>query len=361
MRPIASAAKRWPPMPDSDRRETVLVTGGTGFVGVHCILQLLRAGYEVRTTVRSLARSGEVAAMLGRGGLASPGRLSFVEAVLEKDDGWTEAARNCRYVLHVASPIGLASPKDENEVIVPAVQGALRALRAARDAGVRRVVLTSSFAAVGYSPKSAGRPFTEGDWTDPRQKNLSAYVRSKTLAEKAAWDFMQTEGGDLELSVINPTGIFGPTLGPKLSSSLQLLQRLLDGSTKTCPRFKFGIVDVRDVADLHLRAMTHPEAKGERFLAVAGKASSPPEIAKMLKAHLGPKAGKVTAKVTPDWAVRAAAWFSPTARAIAAQLGREKEASNEKARRILGWRPRSNEEAILAGAESLFQFGLIKL
>lgn len=347
-------------MTTSKLEKTVLVTGGAGFVGVHCILQLLNKGYRVKTTLRSLSRKNEVIEMLNNGGAEAVENLSFIEADLSSDTNWDEAVKGCEYVLHVASPITLKIPKDENEMIVPAVEGTLRVLRASKNAGVKRVVVTSSFGAVGYSHKNTDTLITEEDWTDPGDKSLSAYLKSKTLAEKAAWDFIKNEGGKLELSVVNPTGIFGPSLGPNLSSGFEVLKQLLDGSMKAIPKISFGIVDVRDVADLHLRAMISPEANGQRFLALAGDVLSLHDIALMLKHKMGDVAKNVTTKVLPNWLVRIAALFNPLAKNIVPQLGRIKNASNEKAKRILGWTPRTNEEAILSSVESMVRFGVIK-
>lgn len=338
----------------------MLVTGGSGFVGAHCILQLLNNGYQVRTTLRSLGRKNEVIEMLKNGGAESVENLSFIEADLSKDANWDEAVKGCQYVLHVASPISLKIPKDENEMIRPAVEGTLRVLKAAKDAGVKRVVITSSFGAVGYSHKDASTLITEEDWTDPDDKSLSAYLKSKTLAEKAAWDFVKSDGRELELSVVNPVGIFGPLLGPDLSGGHEILKQLLDGSMKAIPKINFGIVDVRDVADLHLRAMTDSAAKGERFLALAGGVLSLHDIALMLKNRMGDEARNITTKVLPDWIVRVVALFNPAAKNIVPQLGRIKNASNEKAKKILGWTPRTNEEAIMSAVESIFRFGVVK-
>ncbi|MGC1944765.1 MAG: aldehyde reductase, partial [Candidatus Acidiferrales bacterium] len=246
---------------------TVLVTGGSGFIGSHSIVQLLAAGHRVRTTVRSQKREGDVRAMLKEGGAEPGDRLSFIAADLEGDAGWREAAAGCEYVLHVASPFPQTVPKNEDELIVPAREGTLRVLRAARDAGVKRVVLTSSFAAIGYGHKAQQGPFDETYWTDPGANDIAPYVKSKTLAERAAWDFIDKEGGNPELSVVNPVGVFGPVLSADYSTSILLVQRLMKGMPG-CPRLYFGVVDVRDVADLHIRAMTDPAAKGERFLAV---------------------------------------------------------------------------------------------
>jgi nucleoside-diphosphate-sugar epimerase len=248
--------------------QTVLVTGGSGFIGSHCMLRLLAAGHQVRTTVRSLKREVEVRALLREAGVEAGDRVTFIAADLENDAGWPEAVAGCEHVLHVASPLPPNVPKHEDELIVPAREGTLRVLRASRNAGVKRVVLTSSFAAIGYGHEQRKTPFNETDWTDPNGGDVSAYAKSKTLAERAAWDFIAAEGGDLELSVINPVGVFGPVLGPDYSASILIVQRLMDGALPGCPQLYFGIVDVRDVADLHIRAMTHPAAKGERFLAV---------------------------------------------------------------------------------------------
>jgi nucleoside-diphosphate-sugar epimerase len=339
---------------------TVLVTGGSGFIGSHCILQLLAAGHEVRTTVRNLKREGDVRALLKTGGAEPGDRLSFAAADLEKDAGWSQAVAGCDYVLHVASPFPSNVPDDENELIVPAREGALRVLRASRDAGVKRVVLTSSFAAIGYGQKPREAPFNETNWTDPNGADVRPYVKSKTLAERAAWDFIAKEGGKLELSVVNPVGVFGPVLGPDYSTSILIVQRLMDGALPGCPKLYFGVVDVRDVADLHLRAMTHPAAKGERFLAVAGDFMSMQDIAKVLKARMGTAAKRVPTRQLPNFLVRLASLRDPAVKQIVPELGKRKNATNEKAKRVLGWAPRSNEDSIVATAESLVRLGLLK-
>ncbi len=338
----------------------VLVTGGSGFIGSHCILQLLAAGHRVRTTVRSLKREGEVRALLKQGRAEPGARLSFIAADLEKDAGWPEAVAGCEYVLHVASPFPANVPKHEDELIVPAREGALRVLRAARNAGIKRVVLTSSFAAVGYGHKPQATPFNETDWTDLNGGDVYPYVKSKTLAERAAWDYIAKEGGKLELSVVNPVAVFGPVLGPDYSTSILLIQRLLDGNLPGCPQLSFGVVDVRDVADLHVRAMTDPAAKGERFIAVAGDFMSVRDIAMVLKERVGALAKRVPTRQLPNWLVRVAALRDPTVRQFTRELGKKKNATSEKARRLMGWAPRSNEEAIVATAESLVRLGLLR-
>jgi nucleoside-diphosphate-sugar epimerase len=338
---------------------TVLVTGGSGFIGGHCLLRLLAAGHTVRTTLRSLARSGEVHDMLQRGGASADVRLSFVAADLRDDAGWTRAVRGCDYVLHVASPFPGSVPQHADELIVPAREGTLRVLRAARDAGVQRVVITSSFAAIGYGHPSRSAPFDERDWTR-LEARLSAYVRSKTVAELAAWEFMAREGGALELAAVNPTAVFGPALGAQLSTSVALLRRMLQGGLPGNPRLSFGVVDVRDVADLHLRAMSHPAARGERFLAVAGPALWLGDIARVLHEQCGEQARKVSLRELPDWLIRLGALFSPAAREVVPELGRQKNASNAKARTLLGWTPRSSEQAIVAAAASLRELRLLE-
>jgi nucleoside-diphosphate-sugar epimerase len=339
---------------------TALVTGGSGFIGSHCILQLLATGHRVRTTVRSPRREGDVRAMLKQGG-ADPGdRLSFAVADLEKDAGWAEAVAGCEYVLHVASPFPANIPQHEDEVIVPAREGALRVLRASRDAGVKRVVLTSSFAAIGYGHELQETPFDETSWTNLDGDDVRPYVKSKTLAERAAWEFIAREGGGLELSVVNPVGVFGPVLGPDYSTSILMVQRLMDGAIPGCPRIHFGVVDVRDVADLHVRAMTHPAARGERFLAVAGDFMSMLEMARVLKRRMGASARRVPTLQLPNWLVRVVAMRDPAAKQILPELGRRKNATNEKARRLLEWSPRSSEDAIVATGESLVRLGLLK-
>ena len=339
--------------------ELVLVTGGTGFLGSHCIAQALAAGYQVRTTVRNKKREADVRAMVSAAGVEAGDRLSVVEADLAADAGWGAAAAGCAYALHVASPFPAGAPKHENDLIVPARDGALRLLRAARDAAVKRVVMTSSFAAIGYGHGARSAPFSESDWSKLDGRDVSAYVKSKTIAERAAWDFIAAEGGALELSVVNPVLILGPALAADTSTSLILVKRMLKGEMPGCPRIRFGIVDVRDTADLHLRAMTHPAAKGERFLAIAENFVWMAEIAKMLKARMGAAGAKVKTNQVPDFVLRLVALADKEVAQVAGELGILKDATNEKARRVLGWAPRSNEEATVAAAESLVRLGMV--
>ena len=342
--------------------DVVLVTGGSGFLGVHCVLRLLQAGYRVRTTVRSPLREPKVRAMLAEGGVTAGEALSFAVADLKKDAGWAEAVDGCRYVLHVASPFPLRAPKDENELIAPAREGTLRVLRAARDAGVKRVVLTSSAAAILYGHPPQAAPFDETGWTEVEAgpDEVTAYAKSKTLAERAAWDFVAAEGGKLELSVVNPVGIFGPVLGSDYSSSIVFVQRLLDGAVPGLPRIAFGVVDVRDVADLQFKSMTDPAAKGERFLAVAGHFLTARHLAETLKSRMGAAGKRVPVRQLPDWCIRIFARFDRDVALVLPELGKKLDATSAKAQRVLGWQPRSAEEAIVATGESLLRLGLLK-
>lgn len=338
---------------------TVLVTGGSGFIGSHAILQALAAGHTVHATIRNLRREGQLRTLLASAGTIDGGRLRFFAADLTDDAGWAEAAAGCDHVLHIASPFPAGIPRHEDELIVPARDGALRVLRAARDARVKRVVLTSSFAAIGYGHPERQAPFDETTWTN-LDGQVAAYTKSKTLAEHAAWDFIAREGDDLELAVVNPVGVFGPVLGPDYATSIQLVQRLMDGALPGCPKLRFGVVDVRDVVDLHLRAMTYPAANGERFLAVAGDFMRVQEMALALKSRLGNAARKVPTRELPSWLVKLVALGDATVRQIVPDLDKYKNATSAKARRLLGWSPRSNEQALVATAESLLQLGLLK-
>jgi nucleoside-diphosphate-sugar epimerase len=318
----------------------VLVTGGSGYLGTQLVAALLRDGRPVRATVRSLAGEAEVRAALRRGGADDAG-LEVVAVDLTSDEGWTMAAAGCEEVHHVASPIPAVQPTDPDELIVPAREGTLRALRAARDAGARRVVLTSSFAAVGYSPKP-GAEYTEEDWTDPDMPGLPPYPRSKTIAERAAWDFVEHEGGETELVVINPTFILGPTLTASARSSLQLVKAMLDGTMPVVRRQRFGLADVRDVAELHILAMAAPEAAGKRFLALAdGPTISYLGIARILRERLGALADRAPTEEAPG--------DEPPLLII----------HNDRARDELGWRPRSVETTIVETAENLRDLGLL--
>lgn len=339
---------------------TVLVTGGSGFLAAHVILQLLAAGHEVRTTVRNPARAKDVLAMLRQGGALPADRLGFFTADLEADAGWAQAIAGCDYVLHVASPLPSQVPRDENELIVPAREGTLRVLRAAREASVKRVVVTSSFAAIGYGHPPQREPFDEQSWTNVDGDDVQAYPKSKTLAERAAWDFIANQGDGLELTVVNPVAIFGPVLGADYSTPITIFRMLMEGAIPIAPKIYFGLVDVRDAADLHLRAMTSPAARGERFIAAAGETMSLHEIANVLRRRMGAAAAGAPRFEAPNWLIRLAAKGVPRLRDVLPQLGRIRRSTGAKAIATLGWSPRPNEEIIVATAESLLQLGLVK-
>lgn len=329
----------------------ILVTGGSGFLAAHTVLRLLDDGHRVRTTVRSAGRATEVTDRLAAAGVDTR-QLTFAVADLTSDAGWDDAMAGVERVLHIASPFPPRQPRNPDDLIVPARDGALRVLRTAARHGVNRVVLTSSFAAIGYTAKPSGLPYDESDWTDPSGPH-DPYVKSKTIAELTAWEFVRSRSGAPELTVINPVGIFGPALGPHLSSSLDIVAMLLDGKPPLLPRASFAIVDVRDVVDLHLRAMVDTRAAGQRFLASSGQPVTLPQIAATLRARLGEGAARVPVRPAPDWLVRAAARLRPELGTLAGLLGEPKPISHAKATEMLDWHPRSAADAVTASAESI--------
>ena len=330
--------------------ERVLVTGGSGFLGGWCLAELIGRGYEVRTTVRDLGREPEVRELLHSRGHSGDG-LAFVVADLAADEGWEEAVAGCDYVLHVASPFPPAQPKDPDELIVPAREGTRRVLSAALAAGAKRIVVTSSVAAVRGGATPADSPVDESRWTDPGNESLTPYVRSKAAAERAAWDLVEKEGAGERLVTIEPGAILGPAPSLDSSFSLELVQRLLKGMPGT-PRIGFNVVDVRDVADLHVRAMLAPEAGGERFIAVA-EFLWMSEVAEILRERLGGDAAKVPKRGVPNPMVRALGLFDPAVRSFTGDLGKRVELSGEKARTVLGWEPRPVAETVADTGRSI--------
>jgi dihydroflavonol-4-reductase len=333
----------------------VLVTGGSGYIAGFLIRQLVAAGWTVHTTVRSLAREAEVRRLLA----VDDTKLSFFAADLMHDAGWAEAAAGCRHVAHLASPLPAGVPKHPDELIVPAREGALRALRAARDAGVRRFVMTSSVAAIAYGRGRGVHHFTEADWTPDDAAGATPYIRSKAVAERAARDWVAREGGDMQFCSINPSVVLGPVWSRDYSASVVIVKKLLQGALPALPDIGFGVVDVRDVADLHVRALTAPGMAGERFIA-SGPFMKLRDIATVLKRELGDDARRMPTRGVPDVVVRLAALFNPLAGAVVSELGavRHQDASHAKA--VLGWVPRPVDESIVDAARSLLALGIVK-
>lgn len=344
-------------------KELVLVTGGTGFLGAWVIVKLLAANYRVRTTVRSLKREKDVIAMLKAADVSDTSHVSFVEANLTDDAGWAEAVKDCSYVMHLASPVVSANPKNEEEVIGPARDGTLRVLRAARDAKVKRVVVTSSIYAVTYIRKGVdpATPFTEEDWADANFHKVNAYNKSKTIAERAAWAFVEKEGNGLELSVVNPGYIYGPVLADDFAAPMAWMTRLLNGEMPGCPNVTLNVIDVRDVADLHLVAMTDSRAKGERFLCVQQPPLSIKDISMTLREGLGKSARRCPKMGVPDFLIKLNAFIDPGVALIVPQLSIVDQISGEKAIKVLDWKPKfTAKEAVIAAGESLIKYGVIK-
>lgn len=332
----------------------VLVTGGSGYIAGFLIRQLVQEGWTVHTTVRSLEREAALRTLLQ----VDDRRLRVFAADLLGDAGWAEAVQGCTHVAHLASPLPRGVPKDADELVVPAREGALRVLRAARDAGVRRFVMTSSVAAIAYGRGRGEHHFTEADWTVPGPQT-TPYILSKTLAERAARDWMAREGGAMEFCSINPSVVLGPVWSGDYSSSVTIVKMMLDGRMSRCPDIGFGIVDVRDVADLHLRALVAPGLAGERFIA-SGRFMKLIEIAGVLRRGLADGAQRVPTGGVPDWLVRIAANFSPVARAVVGELGSVRHQDASHALAVLGWKTRAEEDSILDTARALIALKLVR-
>lgn len=334
---------------------TIFVSGGSGYIAGFVIRQLIAEGWTVRTTIRNLAREREVRGWLE----VDDSKLTFFAADLTRDEGWAEAMRGCEHAVHVASPIPAETPKHEDELIVPARDGVLRALRAAKAAGVRRFVQTSSAAAIAYGHGRGKHDFTEADWTNVNSPDAYAYVKSKTIAERAARDWVAAEGGGLEFVSVNPSLVVGPLLGKDYSTSLEAIRKLLAGEFPGCPDIGFGIVDVRDVADMHVKCVTAPNMAGERFIC-SGPFMKMIEIAAVLKEELGDRATKVPMRRLPNFLVRLSALFDPLVKQVVGELGNVRNMDSSHARQVLGWTTRPVHESIADTANSLIDHGLVK-
>lgn len=343
-------AKAAPEKPAALLSETVLVTGGTGFVGGWCIVELLRRGYTVRTTIRNLSKESAVRAAVASAVDAND-RLSFVAADLTMDTGWDAALAGCQYVLHVASPLNVRDAKDRDALLAPARDGTLRVLSAATKAGAKRVVMTSAATAATPPMSSPDRVSDETVWFDPNE-TVDAYRHSKRLAERAAWEYIRSHEGAISLTTVLPGAVFGPILTTDSASSTEIISRLLQGRVPANPRFGLQIVDVRDLVDLHIRAMTHPLATGERFMAV-GEFLWMSDISRILREQLGEVASEVPTRTMPDWIFRTASMFDPELRSMAPRLGKMHRHTAAKAQRLLGWQSRSAVTTLVDCAESL--------
>ena len=331
----------------------VLVTGGSGFIAGHCILQLLERGYFVRTTVRSAENEASVRTILENAGMIQRDKLGFVVADLMNDEGWSEATEGTDLLLHIASPVQPGHVASEDDLIRPAREGTLRVLRAARDAGVKRTVVTSAFHAVSWGHPHSNRTFTENDWTNIDGPGVDAYAKSKTLAERAAWNFMAKEPGSMELTTMLPVAVVGPIMGRNITGSNHLIQRMLNGKMPALPNLFIPIVDVRDVASAHILAATNAHAAAQRFLLSSGPPMHMKEIASVLRSALGKRAKHVPSRPMPDVLLRTAALWNAELRPFVRDLGYAKKTSSEKACSVLDWAPRDPRDAIIAAAESM--------
>lgn len=336
--------------------DRVLVSGGSGYIAGFLIRQLVAEGWMVHTTIRDLAKEGEVRMLLR----VDDSRLRFFAADLMHDAGWSEAMAGCSHVAHLASPLPARGVKDPDELIVPAREGVLRALRAARAAGAKRFVMTSSVAAIAYGRGRGVHSFTEADWTPPDYPGAAPYIRSKAIAERAARDWVAKEGTGIEFCTVNPSVVLGPVWSRDYSSSIAVVKKLLDGALRGCPDVGFGVVDVRDVADIHARMLTAPNMAGERFIA-SGPFMKMIEIARILRQQLGEDARKVPTRTLPDLLVRLAALFDPLAKAVVGELGSVRNLDASHARSVLGWVARPALESIADTARSLIELRIVRI
>ncbi|WP_048000705.1 SDR family oxidoreductase [Lactiplantibacillus herbarum] len=340
-------------------KQLVVVTGGSGFIAIHIILQLLQQGYAVRATVRSTDKAAVIKEMLTNGGITDFSDFDVMVADLAADDNWANVMSGATYTIDVASPTPKLNFKNKAEMIRPAVEGVRRVLTASRDAGVKRVVLTSAYGAVFAGHANRTTPYTEEDWSDLNWKAIHPYQESKTRAELAAWDFIKNEGNGLEMAAVNPVAVMGPVLSAKYSHSNVQIQQFLQGDVKAVPKVDSGYVDVRDVASLHLLAMTSPKANGQRFLATTGETLSMLDVADVLRQNFPAFASKLPTKTLPNAVVKLAAKTQPQLRMVASLVGTYAETSNQKAQSLLDWHPRSAADSIISTAQSMIGLGLV--
>ncbi|WP_137596692.1 NAD-dependent epimerase/dehydratase family protein [Paucilactobacillus kaifaensis] len=339
----------------------VLVTGGNGFLAMHIIKQLLDDAYPVRATVRSIEKQTNVITALQNANTANLDQLSFIEASLTEDANWPTAMKDITYVMSVAAPVFVNGTNDPQTVTQTATQGTLRILKAAVNANVKRVIMTSNLGAVGFSNLDATHVTTEVDWTDSEQPGLSLYEKSKLVAEKSAWEYLKRTDSKLEFVTVNPGAMLGPALDQHVSGSFGLVKNLLDGTFSRIPRIEMNIVDVRDVADMHVRAMMTPQAAGKRFLAVNDVPVSMGGIATVIRLNRPELAAKVPTKLLSGWLIKLASHFNQQAKEGRLFLEINHNVSNQQAKSVLGWHPiYSNEQTILSAVDQLVKSGEIK-
>lgn len=342
-----------------DQNNKVLLTGITGFLGSHTAIQLLNRGYLVRGTMRDLGRKEGIINAIAKH--APTENLELIQAELTSPTDWTIATQDIHYVQHIASPLPRTMPKDENDLIVPAREGVINVLKASMENGVKRVVMTSSVVAIGYGHENNNRIFTENDWTNiTDRKDTNAYIRSKTIAEKAAWDLIPDFNQKTELVMVNPVVILGPVLEKDYATSPMLVRKLMNGEIPALGNFGFSIVDVRDVADMQIRAMEVSEANNKRLICNADNGFiSMREITSILKSNY-PEFNKRLPKFSlPNFLVRLYGLIDPEVKVALLELSIKREFDNSLAKALLDWKPRSNEEAIKATADSLIELGLV--
>jgi dihydroflavonol-4-reductase len=335
---------------------TVMVSGGSGYIAGFLIRQLVNEGWMVNTTIRDLAREAEVRRLIG----VDNSKIKFFEADLLSDDGWAEATTGCSHIAHLASPFPAGVPNDEDELIIPARDGTLRVLRAAKKSGAKKFIMTSSCAAISYGHPETERTFTESDWTNISGPDVQPYIKSKTVAERAARDWMAEEGGDMEYCSVNPCGVLGPVWSSDISSSIEIVKKMLEGALPGCPDIGFAVVDVRDVADMHVRVLNAPGIGGERFIC-AGPFFTLIEIARLLKSTLGYDAKRVPTRMLPDILFKLSALFIPMVRQVTGELGKTRVMDASHARDVLGWVPRPAADTIIDTARSLIDLGIVKV